>query len=318
MSAIFRLFTGLLLSALAFSTLAGGATLLRNIESVFKSGSYVKVARIAELTANDLRHSSMVDNINGLLGLAEQEQRIDAIQMMQLSRQFTKVAEGDQILLACLKHPQCQPDTFFEVMNTSKLHAEVVTRNPSLGRISANHAVGALNENLMVRYFEHSGWTRVEGQVGRSGFDGLFVKYQGGIIKDVLIAESKYNTSSLQSTNHGIQMSEDWVRRKMVELKARFPGKLLYDDIDQFIQAGVYRAVLWNLRVDDTSINISLNKLRSKGSTVEIADAIHLDLSPLPLESSNRITLQAPRNRFEERFLGWYNDELAAVGRTIH
>jgi len=76
---------------------------------------------------------------------------------------------------------------------------------------------------MMVRYFEHSGWTRIDGQVGRTGFDGLFVKYEDGVIKDVLIAESKYNTSTLQSTNFGVQMSEEWIRRKMVEIKARFP-----------------------------------------------------------------------------------------------
>lgn len=296
------------------SSFAGGAVLLHGAESLFKAGNYVKFARLTSLTANDLRHASRLDNVNGLLELAEQEHRIDPIQMMQLSSRFTKAADGDHMLLACLQHPKCRPETFLEVVNTSLLHAEVIKRNPSLGLVQAHHAVGALNENLMIRYFEHSGWTRIEGQVGRSGFDGLFVKYQDGAIKDVLIAESKYNTSSLQATNHGIQMSEDWVRRKMVELKARFPNEPNYRDIDRFIEAGDYRAILWNLKVEDDALKVSLYKVRSRGPTVDIADAIAPDLTPIAPASSNRILLKGPSNRFEEQFLGWYNDELSIIG----
>lgn len=159
MSAISRLFTVLLIGLLPLPSLAGGSALLHGVESVFKAGRYVKVTRLTSLTAHDLRYASKVDNINGLLELAEQEQRIDPVQMMQLSRRFTAVANGDHMLLACLQHSKCRPETFVEVIKTSRLHAEVAKRNPSLGLINAHHTVGALNENLMIRYFEKSGWT---------------------------------------------------------------------------------------------------------------------------------------------------------------
>ena len=188
-------------------------------------------------------------------------------------------------------------------------------RNSVLGMVQANHAVGAVVENLMNRYFKFSGWTRIEGQVGRTGFDGLFVKYDAGVIKDVLIVESKYNTSFLQPTNHGVQMSEDWVRRKMVELEERFPNEEIYRKIDPFIETGAYRAVLWNLKLDEDSLKIGINKVKSKGGSMNIEAAVGTDVESLSSPFTNRIKLKAPQNKFEEQVLGWYNEELATVGK---
>lgn len=283
---------------------------------VFKAGDYVKVGRLAVLSAKDLRYARKSENINGLLELAQQENRIDTIQMLQLNRSYASVVDGDSLLLACLQNARCQPDKFLKVANTSRLHAEVVRRNPGLDSTQVNHAVGALSEHMMIRYFEHSGWTRIDGQVGRTGFDGLFVKYEDGVIKDVLIVESKYNTSILQSTNFGVQMSEDWIRRKMVELKTRFPNEGIYAKIDPFIETGAYRTVLWNLKIEEDALKISISKVKSKGGTVDIAGAEGSDIESLSHPFTNSIKLKEPRNKFEAQVLGWYNDELAAIGKA--
>ena len=300
------LLAGLLLPLSSFGF---GGTLM------FKAGSYVKAGRLATLSAKDLRNASKVENINGLLELAEMENRIDPIQMMQLSRRFGSVVNGDRMLLACLQNAKCKPDIFIQVTNKSRLHAEVVIRNPGLGLVQVNQAVGTLTENLMIRYFEHSGWTRIEGQVGRTGIDGLFVKYEDGVIKDVLIAESKYNTSLLQPTNFGVQMSEEWIRRKMVELMARFPNDGIYLKIDPFIEAGIYRTVLWNLKIEEDALKIGISKVKGKGGTVVIADAKGTDIESLSSPFTNSIKLKAPRNKFEEQVLSWYSDELSAIGK---
>jgi hypothetical protein len=292
-----------------------GGSLLHDIQYVFKAGTYQKAGRLVSLSAKDLRFASKVENVQGLLELAEHEHRIDPIQMMQLSRSFSSTSHGDSLLLTCLHNTKCQPAEFIKAVNTSKLHEEVVIRNPGLGLVLVSHVVGALNENLMIRYFKFSGWTRVEGQVGRTGFDGLFVKYENGVIKDVMIVESKYNTSQLQSTNHGLQMSEQWVRRKMVELKEHFPNDDVYEKIDKFIQAGSYRAVLWNLKVEDDALKIGLSKVKSKGGMVDIEVAKGTDIEGLSSPFTNSIKLNAPRNNFEAQVLSWYNEELAAVGR---
>jgi hypothetical protein len=313
--AIFRLCIVLLVGWLPFCTLGAGGSLLHDIQYVFKAGTYQKAGRLVSLSAKDLRFASKVENVQGLLELAEHEHRIDPIQMMQLSRSFSSTSHGDSLLLTCLHNTKCQPAEFIKAVNTSKLHEEVVIRNPGLGLVLVSHVVGALNENLMIRYFKFSGWTRVEGQVGRTGFDGLFVKYENGVIKDVMIVESKYNTSQLQSTNHGLQMSEQWVRRKMVELKEHFPNDDVYEKIDKFIQAGSYRAVLWNLKVEDDALKIGLSKVKSKGGMVDIEVAKGTDIEGLSSPFTNSIKLNAPRNNFEAQVLSWYNEELAAVGR---
>jgi hypothetical protein len=318
MQVIFRFLFVLSVALLPALSFGGGGAMVRNVQFVFKAGNYVKLARLAGLTSRDLRFASKVDNVNGLLELAEMEHRIDPIQMMRLSRSYASTANGDEMLLVCLRTAKCQPDQFLSVANTSRLHAEVVKRNPTLGLVQAHHYVGALNENLMIRYFEYSGWTRIEGQVGRTGFDGLFVKFEDGVIKDVLIVESKYNTSSLQSTNFGIQMSEDWIRRKMVELKMRFPNEDIYQKIDPFIESNAYRAVLWNLKVEEAALNIGLSKLKGKGGAVDIAVAAGTDIESLSAPFANSVKFKSPQNKFEEQILRWYNDELTATTNAIY
>lgn len=310
----FRVIVLLMLSLLPLHSFGGGAALVRNADNIFGSIEQVKVARLAGLSAHDLRPASKAENISSILELAEKENRIDTIQMMQLARSFALIPDGDRVLLACLQKESCQPERFLEIVRTSSLHAEVVKRNPALGMVQVNHAVGALNENLMIRYFEHSGWSRIEGQVGRSGFDGLFVKYDRGAIKDVLIVESKYNTSSLQSTNFGVQMSQDWTRRKIEELIARYPNERAYPNIEKFIRADAYRAVLWNLKVDEDSLKIGLSRIKSKGETVSLATVEGTDIEQLSSPFSNSIIFSAPHSNFEAQILDWYKDELAAIG----
>jgi hypothetical protein len=299
---------------IALPSYGASTALLEPLEYVFRAGKYVKPARLTTLAIKDLSYASKADNVVGLLELASAENRVDPIEMLQLSKTYRLTKDGDVLLLTCLRNAQCQPATFVEIAKTSRLHAEIVTRDPSLGSVQVTHAVGDVTEHLMDRYFRSSGWTRVEGQVGRAGFDGLYVKRDEGVVKDVLIAESKYNTSPLGTTNHGIQMSDDWTRRKIVELKSQFPDQPIYGDIERYIESGSYRAVLWNLKVDDDALYVKISKVKSKGGGVEIADAAGTDVETLSSPFTNNIKFNAPSNRFEERVLGWYREELNAIG----
>ncbi len=307
----------LVVALLGTPSFGGGGAVLRNLEHVFRAGKYVKPARIATLTVRDLRYASKVDNVSGLLELAERENRIDPIEMMRLATPFASLDNGDELLLACLQAARCQPKTFLEIAKTSGLHAEVVARNPAIGLVQAHHLVGAMSERLMTRYFEYSGWTRIDGQVGRAGFDGLFVKYENGVIKDVLIVESKYNTSSLGTTNHGIQMSETWVNRKLSELLERYPDNDEYRKIEPFIKSGSYRAVVWTLKVERDSVLVRLSKVKSKGGTVDLEGATGTDIEDFSSPFVDGMRIGSPRNRFEEQFLGWYKEELESLDKGI-
>lgn len=69
------------------------------------------------------------------------------------------------------------------------------------------------SEQLMDEYFKKSGWEKLK--VGVNGIDGLYVKRdKDGNITNVLMSESKYNTSQLGDTKDGKQMSKDWILKR--------------------------------------------------------------------------------------------------------
>jgi hypothetical protein len=309
-----RAIVTLVACCLAAPAFAGGVAAIGAVPTVFKAGRYSKVARLATLHADDLRYASKADNIDGLLALAQAENRLDAVDALQLSARFNPIDSGDLLLLTCIRSQACDPERFLGIAQTSKLHAEVVRRNPGLNPSQAAQQVGVVTERLMDRYFLSSGWTRVEGQVGRAGFDGLYVKRERAVVKDVLIAESKYNTSLLDMTNYGMQMSDHWTRRKIVELKARFPNQPIYDDIARYIENGSYRAVLWNLKVDDKALYVKVSKIKTKGGDVEIVDSLGTDVADLWTHPTNTIPFDSARKGFEARVVGWYRAELDAIG----
>ena len=299
----------------ALSPAASLTALATKGDLVFQAGRFTKAATLGTLQAADLRHATKAENISGLLDLAGREGRLDAIQAIQLRRPFQALESGDLLLLTCLRHPGCEPEQFQRIVSLSWLHSEVVRRSPNLRYVRANQEVGALNERVMHRFFESSGWTRLPGEVGRQGIDGLYVKLDRGVVKDVLIAESKYNSSLLQSTNYGSQMSTEWVARKIESLRTRFPNEALYADIQKFVDRGSYRAVLWKLRFDESAMHVSLIKLKGKGREVEMLVDSPIDgVQALPVK---RIALSAPANDYERQFLQWVNDELDIVGPRL-
>jgi hypothetical protein len=206
-----------------------------------------------------------------------------------------------------LQVSNCNPSSFVDIARMSELHAEVVARNPLLNATQVHHAVGGISESLMVRFFESSGWVKAEGQVGRTGFDGLFLKLDAsGQIRDVLIVESKYNSSALKSTNYGTQMSHEWVKRKVVELQAYYPNETVYRDLAAIIENDGYRARLWSMKVENRIVQIDLKSVQSKDSKVQLTFDELIERPP------RIINLASPKNSFERNFCDWYANALAA------
>lgn len=305
-AAVFRLL--LLVASLAISanSLAGGGAVATKSILTFKAGNYTKSgASISSLAVKDLRYATKSENVAGLLDLAQNESRLDTIKAIELSGPFSSMWRGDELLLKCLKKAQCKPETVYSIAKNSDTHAEVLARNPNLGPTQVNHAVGEINERLMLRFYENSGWKAVDGQVGRTGFDGLFVKYDdAGSIRDLLIVESKFNTSTLKSTNHGRQMSDEWVRKKIQDLLIKSPESQTYQEIERMIDQRAYRARLWNLKADNGKASIELKSIHNKDDSVALLNVA--DAEGLP----RVIDFQAPRNDFERRFANWYFEEL--------
>ena len=161
---------------------------------------------------------------------------------------------------------------------------------------------GASAECVMHHFYTNSGWTQIEGEIGRNGIDGLYYKKKNNTIKEVLVAESKWNTSRLGfSGKHKTikQMSQEWILRTMDKLVKKMDTKT-YRILKKLISHNQYRARLFRLKpVGDSSIQITIYKIKNKGLKAfdEIKDT---QLKP--------IDINAPRNRFEKNIVGAYND----------
>ena len=181
------------------------------------------------------------------------------------------------------------------------LHARDIPRDGLIqGRL--NIINGASAECVMHQFYTQRGWVQVEGEIGRNGIDGLYYKKKNGIIKDVLVAESKWNTSRLgrSGKNKAVkQMSQEWVLRTMNKLIHKMPSNI-YSTLKRFIENDQYRARLFRLkRKSNNTIQVSIYKIKNKGLKAfeEIKDR---QLPP--------ISITSPRNSFEQRMVKAYND----------
>lgn len=274
---------------------------------VFKAGSYLhRSATLASLSKGELRFATKQDNIEGLITLARAERRWNLNHAAELHawERYNSIREGDLLLLQCLKEPRCDPDKIADIAMLSDLHREVVLRRPASNLTQVNHVVGEISELVMLRYFESTGWTKIEGQVGRSGIDGLFVKRNTrGVVREVMIVESKYNTSALQTTNHGQQMSRDWLQKKLSNLRQHQPDESTYRRVEELLSAGYYRARLWTMRVEEGEIRINFQRVRSSSDRV---DELIEDPGTRVAVPPSTIRLSSPANKFEKTIADAY------------
>ena len=181
------------------------------------------------------------------------------------------------------------------------LHAREIPRDSLIqGRL--NIINGASAECVMHQFYTQSGWVQIEGEIGRNGIDGLYFKKKNSVIKDVLVAESKWNTSRLgrSGKNKAVkQMSKEWVLHTMNKLIHKMPSKV-YSTIKRFVENDQYRARLFRLKPKgNNTIQISIYKIKNKGLKAfdEIKDT---QLPP--------ISITSPRNNVEQRMVKAYND----------
>jgi len=308
------LFICALLGASTLAMSAGSGVVVAASKG-FKAGNYYnRTATLATLTRLELRYATKQQNIDGLLTLAGAERRwnFDDIARFQAWERYNGLADGDLLLLRCLKEPQCDLIRCADTARLSDLHREVVLRRPASNLGQVNQAVGEISEQVMVRHFEGTGWTQIEGQVGRSGIDGLFVKRNAqGVVREVLVVESKYNTSVLQATNHGQQMSQDWLEKKLSNLRIRQPDETTYRKVEDLVRAGYYRARLWTMRVENGEIKIDLHRVRSVSDKV---DELVEDPGTRVTVPPSAIRIAAPSNSFEKAIADAYTQALRGLG----
>ena len=160
---------------------------------------------------------------------------------------------------------------------------------------------GASAECVMNKFYTNTGWIQIEGEIGRNGIDGLYYKKKHGIIKEVLVAESKWNTSRLGLSGKGKtirQMSKRWVLKTMDKLVKKLNSDT-YKRIRELIINNQYRARLFRLKpLKFNAIQISIYKIKNKNKDI-FDESLESRLKPMILSN--------PKNSFEKMMLNSYN-----------
>lgn len=176
---------------------------------------------------------------------------------------------------------------------------EIPSDNKIQGRL--NIINGASAECVMHQFYQQSKWEQIEGEIGRNGIDGLYIKRKNNQIKEVLVAESKWNKARLGKIKKKTikQMSQAWVLITLNKLIKK-ENNPTYQTIKNFISKDQYRARLFRLKpTKNNSIQISIYKIKNKGAKAfdEIAER---KLDP--------IDINHPKNSFETNIVESFNE----------
>jgi hypothetical protein len=155
-----------------------------------------------------------------------------------------------------------------------------IERNTVVGTIafSDSNKIGALGDQLThVLQTKKFGWYPLKSKYSTiHGFDGVFVKYSKNKpkqIEELVITESKVNSSKLSTTVDGSrQMSDQWVRDVCWKMqgsgdkKVKQTAKYVRDSLDGKSSAA-FRKELWH--VDLETGKVTINQLDKAGSVLK-------------------------------------------------
>lgn len=174
-----------------------------------------------------------------------------------------------------------------------------ITDSQIQGRL--NIVNGYSSECVMHKFYTNTGWIQIEGEIGRNGIDGLYYKKKNGVIREVLVAESKWNTAKLGRSGRNKlvqQMSQQWILRTLDRLQQHKPLPE-YQTIRKLVQYNQYRSRLFKIfPVGKDRIQIHIYKIKNKGA-ITFDTFIESKLKP--------ITITSPNNSFEHGMLTSYN-----------
>ncbi|MCI6641346.1 MULTISPECIES: hypothetical protein [Campylobacter] len=176
---------------------------------------------------------------------------------------------------------------------------------PEASKWEIDKVKGDISEKTMDEYFKRTGWEKIEGEVGCNGIDGLYVKRdKDENITDVLVVESKYNTSRLGNTKNGEQMSKEWIEAKISELRKKDYENSDYAQIEEKVSNGEYRARIWRMKEIDGNLQIEISKVDSSGNEVSqmsLKGNENYKINKIP-----SIDLNNPKSTFEEKIADGY------------
>lgn len=305
----------------------------KTIIGLSKQTSTSEVVRLGNLSPVILRQDTKSNNIRGIIDIAAKEGRIGSSlsEQVKLQRIFSSIDHGDEALLACLKAPSCDADLFVSkfseciisstcidnfrrVSSASSLHNQVAVINPTVSYGASHASVGKINETLMTKFFESSGWRRMEGEVGRQGIDGLFVKRgRDGQVADVMFVEAKANTSQIGQTLSGQQMSKEWLLNNIARLEREFPNNSDYTAIRRFVENDSYRSRLWHMKANGAELVIDLQRIDSLERIIALSRLSGGEMTRVNYQGNGTVNLINPQNQFQIKVRDWYFSALDEI-----
>lgn len=193
------------------------------------------------------------------------------------------------------------------------LNADVVPYDLTADKVDARlkKVNGDTAEYVMNKLLKKNGWKNIEGEVGKRGIDGLFVKYDAdGNVKQVMVAEAKYGSSNLGTNKYGTdvknvrQMSKKGLLHQIDNLIKEYPNNKEYRQIRKHIQSGNYRARLFQLKNLGNTLSFEMKKILPNG---DIGIKIEkLSRSEKYKVNGLKIDFNNPKTKFEKSILNAY------------
>lgn len=292
------------------------ATTVDIVNSIFTVKKVRNYTLLKNVTKTALKNSTKEDNVDALLDMAEKEKRINFIQKLTLQSKYKNLQNGDEDLFHCLKLSNCDVIHFEKLLSSNgieknELHKTLAYKYHSLNSAQIIKKSGDTTEHMMNSYYTKSGWTKIEGEIGNKGIDGLFLKKnKAGEIVDVLIVESKYNKSLLMNRNSGKQMSKAWILDNISKLEKQYPDDKSYNQIRELIENDKYRARLWKMNLKDNKLHIETKKVESSDSTIKLANLVGNEKTKVEYQGNQIIDLSNPQNNFHKEMIEIFQNSI--------
>ncbi|MCF6253376.1 MAG: hypothetical protein L3J38_01350 [Thiomicrorhabdus sp.] len=266
-----------------------------------------------------------------LIERARQRGRVSSVRSLWAQKKFTERAGGEKVLQSCLRDLGCKLENILKKVEEFKaktgvfpsaqitqmiakddLYYQLAMKAPSATATQLKLKAGQVAEALMDKNFHKAGWVKLEGEVGRNGFDGLYVKLdKNKNVKKNMIVESKYGEAMLKNTVDGSrQMSKQWSLKKVDALIKKYPDNLMYKEVREYILKDETKYRIYRLRAKNNKLYQTIEKITPQEKTVSISKLSGNERYQANYTENLEIDLTIPLGGYQKRMVSSYTSQI--------